>query len=105
MLSLLCAFSLLLAPQSAFAQMQEEPSEGALSDWLPRAQKGDAQAEYLVGNAYFNGRGAPRDFKAAANWLNKAAVQGHTKGMVLMGLLNSGGRGVPLDSIEALKWY
>ena len=72
---------------------------------MPRAERGEAHAQFLVGNAYFTGKGTERDFKQAAIWLRKAAEQGHPQAMVLLGLLCSGGKGVPLDTLEALKWY
>ena len=101
-------FCLMLSPFIA-ALASAEPEDSAAGDtlaqWMPRAERGEAQAQYLVGNAFFTGHGAPKEYKQAAEWLRKAAIQGHTKAMVQMGLLCSAGKGVPLDSIEALKWY
>lgn len=94
-----------LASRSTRLLAQGGSIDGVLGVWLPQAEKGDAHAEYMVGNAYFTGRGATRDFRQAADWLRKASVQGDPKAMVLLGLLCSGGKGVPLDTIEALKWY
>ena len=40
------------------------------------AEQGDADAQYLVGFAYANGRGVPEDDVTAHMWLNVAAATG-----------------------------
>jgi TPR repeat protein len=38
-------------------------------DWsIKAASAGNAEAQYLVGDLYFNGLGVPRDNKQAMNW-------------------------------------
>jgi hypothetical protein len=38
---------------------------------------GDAQAQYNLGMMYYAGDGVPQDYSVAAQWLEKAALQGN----------------------------
>ncbi|TPG18868.1 hypothetical protein EAH87_11525 [Sphingomonas koreensis] len=49
----------------------------AIKDWQGPADKGDADAEYNLGQAYRLGRGVPVDMAKAQGWYGKAAAQGH----------------------------
>jgi cell division septation protein DedD len=59
----------------------------AVAEWRPLADKGDADAEYNLGQAYKLGRGAPRDLSIAASWYQKAAQQGHEPAQANLALL------------------
>lgn len=43
------------------------------------AERGQAEAQYLLGEAFSTGTGAPQDFVQAHKWLNLAAARGHAK--------------------------
>jgi cell division septation protein DedD len=61
---------------------------GAVAEWRPLAEKGDADAEYNLGQAYKLGRGVPtRDLAIAASWYQKAAQQGHEPAQANLALL------------------
>ena len=45
----------------------------ALLIWQPRAEQGDAAAQYGLGRLYFSGLGVQPDFKQAAFWFREAA--------------------------------
>ena len=49
----------------------------AVAEWRPLAIKGDADAQFNLGQAYRFGRGVPADMKQAEDWYRKAAAQGH----------------------------
>jgi tetratricopeptide (TPR) repeat protein len=72
----------------------------AVAEWRPLADKGDADAQFNLGQAYKLGKGVPMDLKVAQSWYQKAAQQGHQQAQVNVGLLlyNSGRRQ------EALPW-
>ena len=83
------------------------------SDNLPRlvqqhgqaAEEGDPHAQYLVGCAFFSGRGAPQDFAEAAKWFWASANQGHPAAQCNLGVLYHGGMGIESNLSEAFRWF
>ncbi len=79
---------------------------GHYADALKKAQTmaatGDANAEALLGRAYYEGVGVPRSYATALTWLNKAIAQNNADAMFILGLMNEWGRGVPQDLQKAL---
>jgi TPR repeat protein len=61
------------------------------------AAKGDANAEALLGKAYFEGVGVQRNYATALTWLNKAVAQDNADGMFILGLMYEHGWGVTQD--------
>jgi uncharacterized protein len=59
----------------------------AIKEWRPLAIKGDADAQFNLGQAYKMGRGVPPDLKAAEQWYAKAAAQGHWQAEDNLGLV------------------
>jgi TPR repeat protein len=79
---------------------QRSDYSGAVATWRPLAEKGDADAEFNLGQAYRLGRGVPTNLAAARTWFERAANQGHVDAQTTLGLLlfqNS-------DQAEGLKW-
>ena len=74
-------------------------------DLLKKAQAGDSQAQFELGQAYYDGKGVPQDDEAAARWYRKSADQGNAKAQNTLGTMYSTGRGVPRDKVEAFGWY
>jgi len=68
----------------------------------PLADAGDPTAQALLGRAYYEGVGVPRDHNWALAWLQKAAEQGSADGMFFLGLMYEHGRGVRQDLPRAL---
>jgi len=79
---------------------QRSDYSGAVAIWRPLAEKGDADAEFNLGQAYRLGRGVPINLAAAKTWFERAAGQGHVDAETTLGLLlfQNG------DQAEALKW-
>lgn len=50
------------------------------------------------------GQGVAQDPVAAVRWWRLAADQGHQEAQLHLGLAYAGGRGVPADKVEGLKW-
>ena len=50
---------------------------GAVKEWRPLADKGNADAQFNMGQAYKLGLGVPQDLKIAQSWFEKAAAQKH----------------------------
>jgi cell division septation protein DedD len=73
---------------------------GAIAQWRPLAEAGNADAQFNLGQAYKLGRGVPANAATAQSWYQKAARQGHEQAQVNVGLLlYNGGR-----RQEALPW-
>lgn len=73
---------------------------GAIAQWRPLAEAGNADAQFNMGQAYKMGRGVPANAATAQSWYQKAARQGHEQAQVNVGLLlYNGGR-----RQEALPW-
>jgi TPR repeat protein len=73
---------------------------GAIAQWRPLAEAGNADAQFNLGQAYKLGRGVPVNAALAQSWYQKAARQGHEQAQVNVGLLlYNGGR-----RQEALPW-
>jgi TPR repeat protein len=53
---------------------------------------------------YYKGEGVPKDYSKAAEWLVKAAEQGHANAQFLLGTMYTDGKGVLKDSIKAAEW-
>ncbi len=77
----------------------------ALKAWQPKANEGDAEAQFYVGEIYEKGLGIAPDYDLAVLWYRKAAEQGNSSAMVNLGYLYEKGLGVPKDSVTALNWY
>src|SRR5437868_3778824 len=49
---------------------------GALKEWRPLAEQGDASAQNNLGVMYENGQGLQKDYRQAHIWYRQAAEQG-----------------------------
>jgi TPR repeat protein len=77
----------------------------AMQIWLPRAEGGDASAQYEVGKMYADGLGTQRNLTEAARWYRLAAEHGANWVNFDLGLMYAEGQGVPQDYSRALDWY
>jgi uncharacterized protein len=80
----LAAFALSLAAAPAVADVKAGVDawsrgeyEAAVKQWRDPAIKGDADAQFNMGQAYKMGRGVKTDLNVALDWYKKAAAQGH----------------------------
>lgn len=77
----------------------------ALAVLEPAANKGNATAQNILGDAYDAGNGKPIDYLLALKWWQKAAKQKFAKAEYNLGLMLSQGRkGVPGDFPTAEKY-
>ena len=49
--------------------------ETAYNEWLPRAEEGDAIAQFKIGSLYLEGQGVARDYVRAHMWFTIADVK------------------------------
>ena len=59
----------------------------ALREWRPLADRGDADAQFNLAQAYKLGRGVPANLDTALGLYRKAALQNHGEAQALLGLL------------------
>ncbi|MEZ0222965.1 MAG: hypothetical protein ACAH83_00300 [Alphaproteobacteria bacterium] len=81
---------------------------------LPLAEKGNAEAQFMVGNIYNGNQAGNLDWTKAAEWYRKSAEQGYAPAEFYLGqMLDNGiqtrgpsaGKGVTKNTKEALIWY
>jgi TPR repeat protein len=79
---------------------QRSDYAGAVAIWRPLADKGDADAEFNLGQAYRLGRGVSTNLAAAKSRFERAANQGHIDAQTTLGLLlfQSG------NQADGVKW-
>jgi hypothetical protein len=81
----------------------------ALQNAQARAVQGDANAEALLGRAYYEGVGVSRNYSTALYWLNKAVAQNNADAMFILGLMYEWGRrrwvnDLPTSKLVACGW-
>jgi tetratricopeptide (TPR) repeat protein len=69
------------------------------------ANRGDSEAQYMLGQLYDGELLGPRDVASAAQWFEKAAAQGHPDAQNSLGYYYDFGLGVPRDRGKAAMWY
>lgn len=92
-----------MAPPAVFVPPGDPPA--LIKSLQDEAAKGDADAQHDLALIYAQGRGVPKDYRAAAHWLREAALQGLANAQYNLGALSEKGLGVQQDSLAALLWY
>jgi hypothetical protein len=84
------------------------PSVGAqdisINDLLEIARKGNAKAQYSLGDIYDRGEGVAKDYKEAVRWFQLSAAQGYAPAQHNLGVMYAMGQYVPQDDIQAYMW-
>jgi TPR repeat protein len=76
------------------------------NDILKSAQKGDPNAQAILGYMYQEGYGVAQDYKEAIKWYRKAAEQGEAHAQCFLGMIYAtNDQGIDQDYHEALKWF
>ena len=82
--------------------------ENAKTDRLEEVRKACTNlmpgAQCVVGKAYLNGEGVPKDQTTALQWFRKAAEAGNMEGQRNLGHAFAQGQGTPVDVVEAYQW-
>ena len=86
--------------KSGIDAWQRADYSGAVAIWRPLAEKGDADAQFNLGQAYRLGKGVPINLSAAQTWFERAANSGHLDAETTLGLLlfQNG------NQSEGIKW-
>jgi TPR repeat protein len=86
---------------SAKHAYEEQDYATAFKELAPLAERGNAEAQFLLGKMYWNGQGVLRDNGEAIKWLKASATQGNANAQLFVGsyyLLPH------RDIAEGLKW-
>jgi uncharacterized protein len=75
--------------------------KGAVTEWLPYAARGDADALFNLGQAYRLGRGVVKNEQIAQDYYRKAAARGHGPAQEKLGIALYG---QPATRAEGLRW-
>lgn len=82
--------------------VEVQPVQVTLMD---AANRGDAAAQYEVGERYANGDGVTQDMAEAAKWFERSANQGLAAAQYRLATQYEKGRGVAQDDRLAREWY
>jgi len=94
-----------LLTQEGFAETSEKEIADIIKNFFKLAEQGNAEAQNLLGEMYFLGKGVKQDYQEAAKWYRKAAEQGDANAQYNLGFMYENGQGVKQDYQEAAKWY
>lgn len=72
---------------------------------LQRAKKGDAEAQYNLGNCYYYGLGIEKNYDEAVKWFRQSAEQDYAPAQNDLGDCYQRGIGVEKDEAEAERWW
>ncbi len=79
--------------------------EKAITWYRKAAEKGNARAQNIMGNRYFNGKCVEQNYVEAVKWYRKSAMQGYDAAQRSLGICYGQGKGVGLDYAKAYEWY
>ena len=85
-------------------------SIGAVHSQIPAdqqqaADQGKPEAQAAVGEIYLSGKGVPKNYVKAMDWLMKAADQGNVQAQNAIGGMYEKGWAAKQDYAQALAWY
>ncbi|WP_313516042.1 tetratricopeptide repeat protein [Pseudomonas sp.] len=93
----------LLIPANGRCSLNTAPEDmpEALSACQQAAQSGDSEAQFELGEYFYDGQRAPRDLKQALNWFEQASLKGHAQAQLRLGGMFFRGEGVPANNMQA----
>ena len=96
---------LMLATLAIPNMLQASGKELPLNDLKAFAEAGNARAQVALGNAYFQGLGAERDYVKAFQWYRKAFENGSRAASFNLGICYENGLGTLPDKLKAFEMY
>lgn len=85
----------------AFNRVDDESLPLALEACEAAAAEGDMQAQFELGDFYYQGERAERDLDKALEWFEDASVQGHPMAQYRLGMMHYQGEGVERNLPQA----
>ena len=77
----------------------------SFTDVFKAAEKGEADAQYKLGEMYYAGKDVQKDDAKAEKWYRKAAEQGFADAQAILDMMHEEGKGVLQDDAESVKLY
>ena len=74
------------------------------TEYLRRALRGDAEAQFNLGESCANGWSVEQNDEEAVYWWHRAAEAGYAEAQYNLGLAYVNGEGIEQDNKEAVKW-
>ena len=102
----LCGLIIFMVIYSLYAQDNNQPDYKSMSvsELLPYAEKGVAEAQFCLGCEYSFGNEVTRDDKQALKWFELSAKQGHPRAQFNLSSMYSNGDGTVQNHKKAYKW-
>ena len=91
--------------ENVFGENETKVTPEDLQKLTELADQGDASSQMTLGAWYFYGRGVPKDYARAHQWLTLSAAEGDSFAQALLGRMYARGQGVTQDFQQAVKWY
>lgn len=93
----------LLIPATGRCSLDTLPEDlpDALAACRQAAIEGNAQAQFELGEFYYDGQRTPRELPQALSWFEKASLQGHAQAQHRLGSMFFRGEGVPANNVQA----
>ena len=96
--------------RSSFPQKKEQPTgstedDRAMIQYRDAAERGNAEAQFYLGEAYYEGSAVKQSYSNAVRWWQMAAEQGHAAAQHQLGCAYSEGEGVQKNTVIAHMWY
>ncbi len=93
-------------PIAVVAHGQENIADDkTIADTRAKAEKGEADAQLILGYYYAGGLGVAKDEAEAVKWYRKAADQNLATAQYNLATCYDNGQGVSKNMAEAVKWY
>ncbi|MBY6092515.1 tetratricopeptide repeat protein [Maritimibacter alkaliphilus] len=92
-----------LAGTMLFPDIVAAQTIASMDQLKQRADAGDAQAQFELGQLYDEGAAVTQSYESAAEWFALAAEQGHAAALNMLGRYRHSGLGGQQDSAEALR--
>lgn len=91
--------------KAAEAAYRQGDYKTAVETFQPLAEKGNARAQFFLGEMYLNGSGVQQDNAQALKWATAAAEQKDSDAQYALGGIYESGKGAPQDYVQAHMWY
>jgi|SRR5690554_2942847 len=89
------------AEQRCSLELFTHDPEQALQECLTFAQLGYADAQFVLGEYWYQGQHTSRNYPQALKWFEQASIQGHAQAQLRLGSMFYRGEGVPINTIQA----
>ena len=84
--------------------MAQRNAQQTTKQLILAAKKGDAEAQFNLGNMYHDGEGVPQDYDQALKYFRLAAEQGVASAQYNLGLMYGKGEGVQMSKADCMIW-